>query len=119
MLYCPRCTARLATLKDPVLAPDIQFQRCLKCDGIWLNRGKLARYKRYQQETRAAKMGSEAIVRSMGEVYEDPKSWVVTGTRGMFAYPRGVEERTETLGECLSGSFKLVFQALIRMVLGI
>jgi len=118
-LYCPRCTARLATPRDPMLGPDIQLRRCPKCDGIWLNRGQLTRYKMHQQKTRFAKMGREAMVRNIGEIYQDPKSWVVTGTRGMFAYPQGVEENTETLGESLRGSLKLALQALVRMVLGI
>lgn len=118
-LHCPRCTARLARLRDPVLGPDIQFQRCPKCDGIWLNRGQLTRYKRHQKKTRAAKMGHEAIVRNIGEVYQNPKSWVVTGTKGMFAHPRGLEDNTETLGESLRGSLKLALQGLVRMVLGI
>jgi Zn-finger nucleic acid-binding protein len=34
ILYCPRCTARLATLGDPFLDSEIQLQRCPKCDGI-------------------------------------------------------------------------------------
>ncbi len=118
-LYCPRCTARLARLKDPFLNPDIQLQRCPKCDGIWLNRGQLTRYKKHQKKTRAAKMGPEAIVRHIGEVCQNPKSWVVTGTQGMFAHPRGVEDNPETLAESLRGSFKLALQALVRMALGI
>lgn len=118
-LYCPRCTARLAMPRDPMLGPDIQFQRCPKCDGIWLNRGQLTRYKIHQQKTRIAKMGGEAVVRNIGEVYQNPKAWVVTGTRGIFAHPQAVEENTETLGETLRGSFKLALQALLRMVLGI
>lgn len=118
-LYCPRCTARLVTLREPVLGPDIQFQRCPKCDGIWLNRGQLTRYKRYQQKTRIAKMGGEALVGKIGEIYQDPKSWVVTGTKGMFAHPQGVEGNTEALGESLRGSLKLALQVLLRMVLGL
>lgn len=117
-LYCPRCTARLAILKDPTLGPDLQFRRCPKCDGIWLNRGQLTRYKMRQRQMRMTKMGSEALVQNIGDVYQDPNSWVVTGTGGMFAQPRGVEENGATLGESLRGSVKLALQALLRMALG-
>ena len=64
-------------------------------------------------------MGAEAIVRKIPEVYQNPQSWVVTGTRGMFAYPQGVEESQQTVRESLSGTVKLVLQSLVRMVLGI
>jgi Zn-finger nucleic acid-binding protein len=118
-LYCPRCTAQLVIPRNPMLGPDLQFRRCPKCDGIWLNRGQLTRYKMRQRQMRMTKMGSEAIVRNAVEIYQDPKSWIVTGTGGMFAQPRGVEENSEPLGESLRASFKLALQALLRIVLGI
>lgn len=64
-------------------------------------------------------MGGEAQVGKIGEIYQDPKSWVVTGTKGMFAHPQGVEGNTEALGESLRGSLKLALQVLLRMVLGL
>jgi hypothetical protein len=64
-------------------------------------------------------MGAEAIVREIPEVYQNPKSWVVTGTKGIFAYPQGIEESHETVRDTLSGACKLVLQSLVRMVLGI
>jgi Zn-finger nucleic acid-binding protein len=118
-LYCPRCTSKLAIFNDPILPKDILLQRCRRCEGIWLNRGQLSRYKNYQKKTKLEKMGAEAIVREIPEVYQNPKSWVVTGTRGMFAYPQGVEESQETVRDNLSGAVKLILQSLVRMVLGI
>jgi Zn-finger nucleic acid-binding protein len=118
-LYCPRCTARLANLNDPLLDSDIQLQRCPKCDGMWLNRGQFSRYKNFQKRTRLEKMGAETLVEKLPEVCQDPKSWVVTGTQGMFAYPRGMEESDAGIGNTLGGAFKIVLQVLMRMVLGI
>src|SRR5512142_280732 len=51
-LYCPRCASKLESLQDPILPKDILLLRCRRCDGIWLNRGQLARYKNYQRNTR-------------------------------------------------------------------
>ncbi|HZD42227.1 MAG TPA: zf-TFIIB domain-containing protein, partial [Terriglobales bacterium] len=65
-LHCPRCTARLTMPRDPMLSADLQLRRCPKCDGIWLNRGQLTRYKMRQQKTRDAKMGSETVVQNIG-----------------------------------------------------
>ena len=50
---------------------------------------------------------------------QDPKSWVVTGTEGMFAYPHGEEENLETVGDSLKSAVKLIVQTLARMVVGI
>jgi len=50
---------------------------------------------------------------------QDPKSWVVTGTEGMFAYPQVEEENVETVGESLKSAAKLIVHALARMLVGI
>jgi Zn-finger nucleic acid-binding protein len=118
-LYCPRCTAQLATPKDPLLGPDLQLRRCLKCDGIWLNRGQFTGYKRHQKKIRDEKLGSEAAVQRIPEVYQDPKYWVVTGTKGMLAYPHGPDDGKETIDTTIAGAFKIVLQSLLRLVLGL
>jgi Zn-finger nucleic acid-binding protein len=119
-LYCPRCTAPLAAPREPLLSPDLQLRRCLKCDGIWLNRGQFSQYKHHQKRVREEKLGTEAIIGKVQEIYQDPKHWVVTGTKGMFAYPRGIEEEgNETIENTMRGGFRLILQTLVRMVLGI
>ena len=118
-LYCPRCTAKLQSCSDPMLPKDLQLTRCWRCDGIWLNRGELRRYKKLQRKTRVDKLGAEAVVRKISKVYQNPKSWVVTGTQGMFVYPQGAVEEKQTMGETLSGAAKLILQTLVRLALGI
>jgi Zn-finger nucleic acid-binding protein len=118
-LYCPRCTAKLQACRDPLLPKDLQFDRCQRCDGIWLNRGQLSRYKGYQKKTRQEKMGAKAIVQKIPEVYQNPKSWVVTGTQGIFAYPQGAEEKEQGVASTLGGAFRLILQTLVRLALGI
>jgi Zn-finger nucleic acid-binding protein len=118
-LYCPRCTARLLEFKDPLLPREIQLRRCQRCEGIWLNRGQLSRYKDYQKKTRQDKMGSAEVIQKIPEVYQDPKAWIVTGTKGMFAYPQGIANDSGSVDDLIGGSFKVILQALIRMVLGV
>ena len=118
-LYCPRCADELSRFADPILPEEIRLLRCRHCDGIWLNRGQFQRYKNYQKETRAAKLGSERVAAKLPEIYADPGSWVVTGTRGIYAYPRGEEEDDDLLGKSLGDSAKLVLQSLVRMILGV
>jgi Zn-finger nucleic acid-binding protein len=118
-LYCPRCADELDIFADPILPKEIQLRRCRHCDGLWLNRGQFQRYKEYQKRTRLKKMSGEKIAARLPEVYADPRSWVMSGTKGIFAYPRGAEEGDELLDQSVKGSAKLVLQSLARMILGI
>jgi len=109
----------LELFADPILPRQIQLRRCRHCDGLWLNRGQFRRYKEYQKSTRAKRMGSAKLVAALPEVYADPKSWVVAGTKGIFAYPRGTEPDHELVGTSLADAAKLVLKSLLRMALGI
>jgi hypothetical protein len=53
------------------------------------------------------------------EVYADTQSWVMTGTKGIFAYPRGAEENMDVVANSVTGAVKLVLQSLARMILGV
>ena len=118
-LFCPRCTAKLLAARDPSLPPDLRLRRCFKCDGNWLNRGQLTQFKTYQVNVRRKQLGNQPLANRVSAVIQDPKSWVVTGTEGMFAYPQGEEENVETVGESLKNAAKLIVQALARMLVGI
>jgi Zn-finger nucleic acid-binding protein len=119
-LYCPRCADELHIFADPILPKEVQLRRCRHCDGLWLKRGQFRSYKEYQRGTRLKKMSAEKIVAKLPQVYADPKSWVVTGTKGIFAYPRGAEEEDDSADQqSIKGTAKLVLQTLARMILGI
>jgi Zn-finger nucleic acid-binding protein len=118
-LYCPRCTAPLQLCDDPALPADLVFERCLRCEGIWLNRGKLRRYKDHQKKVQLEKLGPDGIIQRIPEVYENPKSWVVTGTQGMMAYPRMVDDSAEEFKPSLGGVVATILQTLLRAALGI
>ena len=113
-LYCPRCADQLDIFADPILPKEIQLRRCRHCDGLWLSRGQFRRYKEYQKSTRLKKMSGEKIAAKLPQVYADPKSWVMTGTKGIFAYPRGAEQDDELLDQSVRGAAKLVLQSLAR-----
>ena len=118
-LYCPRCTAALHVFAEPILPKEIQLQRCHRCDGIWLNRGQFRRYKEFQKQTRAQKLGPAGIVAKLPSVYQNPKSWIVTGTRGIYAFPHGEAEADDLVEKSLSAVGKLVLQSLLRLVIGV
>jgi Zn-finger nucleic acid-binding protein len=114
-LFCPRCTARMSVVKDSSLGADVQFQRCLKCDAIWLNRGQFTRYKNHQKKARSKTMGGKVTGGKLQKPDQDPTPWVVTGTKGMFAYPTG-EETIETGTSSLNRAAEMVLERLLRMV---
>jgi len=114
-LFCPRCTARMSAVKESSLGPDVQFQRCFKCDAIWLNRGQFTRYKNHQEKVRSKNMGAKTTGKKLTKTDGDEKSSVVTGTKGMFAYPPG-EETIKTGTDSLTNIAETVLQKLLRMV---
>ena len=114
-LFCPRCTARMSAVREPSLGVDVQFQRCLKCDAIWLNRGQFALYKNCQEKVRSKNRGGKRTGKKLPKINGDLKSWVVTGTKGMFAYPAG-EQTIKTGTESLTNTFEVVLEKLLRMV---
>ena len=116
-LYCQRCTAALQLFHDPLLPSEIHLRRCIRCEGIWLNRGQFGRYKNFQQKTRAEKMPAEERLRKLARAYDDPRAWVTTGTQGIFAYPQGAAAG-EDLKEAGRGAFRLILQTLLRLILG-
>ena len=114
-LFCARCTARMSTVNDPSLGADVQFQRCFKCDAIWLNRGQFTRYKKQQEKIRIKNLDLKTTAKKLAKTDGDEKSWVVTGTKGMFAYPPG-EETIKTGANSLTKTVEMVLDKLLRMV---
>ncbi|HEX9443674.1 MAG TPA: zf-TFIIB domain-containing protein [Candidatus Binatia bacterium] len=117
-LYCPRCTDRLQLFHDPLLPGDIQFQRCRRCEGIWLNRGQFSRYKNFQRKTRVERMPDAERLRELAAKAEDTRGWVTTGAQGIFAYPQGDAETEEWKSNTIKGAFRLILQTLLRLVIG-
>lgn len=116
-LYCPRCGDRLRVFKDPILPSEIRLQRCRRCDGIWLNRGQFSRYKHFQKKTREDKLGGEERLQKLVHAYQNPQSWVTTGTRGIYAYPQAEAESDNWPSLTLKGALSLILQTLLRLVL--
>ncbi|HEX6435584.1 MAG TPA: zf-TFIIB domain-containing protein [Candidatus Binatia bacterium] len=114
-IFCPRCTARMSAINEPSLGADVQFRRCFKCDGIWLKRGQFTRYKNHQEKVRSKNIGAKTTGKKLPETDGDEKSWVVTGTKGMFAYPPS-EETIEAGSDSLTNIVETVLQKLLQMV---
>jgi Zn-finger nucleic acid-binding protein len=117
--HCPRCTAPLQECKDPGLPSDLLFDRCLRCEGIWLNRHELARYKEHQRSARVKNLGRAAMAQKIPQVYADPRAWVVKGTQGMMAYPRRADDSIADAKPDARDIAAIILQTLVRAVLGV
>ena len=118
-LYCPRCKDTLQIFRDPLLPPIIQLERCERCEGIWLTRGQFRNYKRFQARSRREKLSNEDRIQRLARATYDPKSWVVTGTRGIFAYPAGEIDNDDWPATTAKGAARLILQTLFRLALGL
>lgn len=49
-LICPKCKASLKEFKDTFFPKQIKLEYCPKCRGLWLNRGELSQFKKWQKE---------------------------------------------------------------------
>lgn len=66
---CPRrCDVALVPFQDPNLPADSRINRCARCNGLWLNRGELAKYEEHKnklksrlEQTHSASKGAEAV----------------------------------------------------------
>ena len=105
----------MSAVKEPSLGTDVQFLRFFKCDAIWLNRGQFTRYKNHQEKVRSKNMGGKTTPAKQAKTPGAEKAWVVTGTKGMFAYPAG-EETIKSGGDSLTDIVETVLQKLLRMV---
>jgi hypothetical protein len=43
---------------------------------------------------------------------------VLTGSNGLFAYPRGEEQSDQTIQESMAGAAKVIVETLVRAILG-
>jgi len=64
-------------------------------------------------------LGPQALIRKIPSVYQNPKSWIVTGTQGIFAYPRGEPQPEDVVEKSLSAVAKVILQSLLRLVIGV
>jgi hypothetical protein len=60
-------------------------------------------------------LGAKTTGKKLPGTDGDEKSWVVTGTKGMFAYPPG-EDTIKTGGDSLTNIAATVLQKLLQML---
>jgi Zn-finger nucleic acid-binding protein len=114
---CPRCTSALRPFRDPALPPDARIERCAVCDGMWMNRGELARAKRRSRP--AASPSAEALAR-IGTAYGASSRWSTVANLDAATYApdhTAGEEMPDTGALVRSTAPWIVLRALLHLLL--
>jgi Zn-finger nucleic acid-binding protein len=120
-LKCPRCRAALRRFHDPLLPADARIERCPACEGLWLNRGELRRFKqaRAAPASRPAPLSDAAIQQLAQRAAPVPASAPVA-CLAQVDRPSQVEteEPAAGIGAWLRSAGWLILLALLRLLLG-
>lgn len=114
---CPRCTAALQPFRDPTLPPDARIERCRVCDGMWMNRGELARAKQRSPPTRA--LPAEALAH-IASAYGATATWSKVANLDAATYSSDRDDSDDALDKpslLWSSAPWIVLRALLRLLL--
>lgn len=117
---CPRCRARMRRFRDPALPQDARIERCPNCDGMWLNRGELRRFKNHDTtvEPPHTPVTDRALDQLSHQACRDPRSWpTVTTLDRAFDATEPMSDSGEVRRDLLSGAAWLVARAALRLLL--
>jgi Zn-finger nucleic acid-binding protein len=113
---CPRCTAALQSFRDRALPPDARIERCGVCDGMWMNRGELARMKR---RTPPAPSQRDALAR-LASSYGELSHWSKVANLDAATYAADgddADERPHMRAALWSTAPWIVLRALLHLLL--
>jgi len=116
---CPRCTAALQPFRDRALPADARIERCAVCDGMWMNRGELARAKRRTPPTAAPR--SETLER-LTAAYGATSHWSKVANLDAATYAddgADAHENLDTGALVWSTAPWIVLRALLHLLLRI
>ena len=117
-LVCPRCRARMHCLRDPSLPQDARIERCPNCDGMWLNRGELRRFKQRgtSQNTPAGTLAGVQSDQLAQEACPSAPATPISHLADAFAAAEPTPDAGEARKEILSGAAWLVGRAALRLL---
>lgn len=115
---CPRCTAALRPFRDPLLPPDARIERCPVCDGMWMNRGELARVKRHSPPTRTPRPD---VLAQLAASYGAASTWAKVANLDAATYASDDDDAagaaTDVRSLLWSTAPWIVLRALLRLLL--
>lgn len=114
---CPRCTAALQPFRDPLLPADARIERCRVCDGMWMNRGELARAKKRSPPTHAPP--SSAALAQLATSVGTTSNWSTVANLDAATYAVDDDDTPDTREILWSNAPWIVARALLGLLLGV
>jgi len=111
-LECPRCHARLRPFRDRMLAADACIARCPNCEGIWLNRGELRRFK-----ARSRALTTAEVERLSSVLSGTPAPTIAHLSSAFEAAPEEVADAGDVQRDLVAGAAWLIARAALRLLL--
>ena len=117
---CPRCRAPLRRFHDPTLPQDARIERCPNCDGMWLNRGELRRFKhRDATDSAAPAITDSHLDRLAQETSPHSTAAPVQHLADAFDAAEPASNGDAVGKEILSGAAWLIARTALRLLLHI
>ena len=118
-LACPRCRARMHRLRDPWLPQDACIERCPNCDGMWLNRGELRRFKQRGTSERAPTSSlTDAQLDQLAQaICPGVQATPISHLADAFDAAAPTPDAREVRKEILSGAMWLVARSALGLLL--
>lgn len=119
-LECPRCRARMSRFRDPALPQEARIERCPNCDGMWLNRGELRRFKGRAVGRLSNTVSDAELDRLTQSVSgKPPPSPTVSNLNAAFDATASDSDVDDIRSEIASGVGWLIARATLRLLLHI
>lgn len=117
---CPRCRARMQRLRDPSLPQDACIERCPNCDGMWLNRGELRRFKRRDTMAAAApRTITDHQLDRLAQATSPPSQAPVRHLADAFDAADSAADSGAVHKQILAGAAWLIVRTALRLLLRI
>jgi hypothetical protein len=102
--------------RDPALPQDARIERCPNCDGMWLNRGELRRFKHRNTMNTATPPPTEAQLDRLAQA-TSPAAAVRHLAAAFDAPPATAEDAGDVRKEILTGAAWLIARTALRLLL--
>jgi Zn-finger nucleic acid-binding protein len=120
-LKCPRCVTAMFEFRDPLLPADAHIERCRACEGMWLNRGELRRFKSAHAAPPRPQPVSDAAVRELTQRYASATNWsTVKNLDAAVSAPLAADdEPTDIKRDLAQSAGWIVVRTLLQLLFGI
>ncbi|MBI4516984.1 MAG: zf-TFIIB domain-containing protein [Deltaproteobacteria bacterium] len=117
---CPRCRIAMARFRDPLLPEDVRIERCRACEGMWLNRGELRRFKAARARPAPPLALPDGPIEQLAQHYGAGTAWPTIANLAQATNPPPPpDEPPDLTPQLMQSAAWLALRALLRLLLHI